>query len=139
MALSSFDNKEISPNDQTLDEMLGESSGFWSSLKEQLQEKYGPLAEEWNFSGKAYGWSFRLKQAKRVLIYMTPCEGYFLASFALGERVCSVGRNTGLQPSVVELIDSAPKYAEGRGVRIPVKTKDDVDDVVKLAGAKAAN
>lgn len=70
---------------------------------------------------------------------MTPCEGYFLASFALGEKACSAGRNAGLQPSVVEQINSAPKYAEGRGVRIPVRTKVDVDDVLKLAAAKAAN
>jgi hypothetical protein len=37
------------------------------------------------------------------------------------------------------VIDGAPKYAEGRGVRIPVRTSRDVDRVESLAALKVAN
>jgi hypothetical protein len=36
-------------------------------------------------------------------------------------------------------IDAAPKYAEGRGVRIPVQRKSDVANIEKLAAVKVAN
>ena len=97
------------------------------------------MIEEWNFSGKAYGWSFRLKQKKRTLVYMTPCRGYFLASFALGEKACLAAHAAGLPAPVLAIIDGAPKYAEGRGVRIPVRSRRDVDNVECLVAIKAAN
>lgn len=139
MALSVFEDKQNPPNDSSLKEALGPAADLWTSLKESIQSAHGPLAEEWNFSGKAYGWGFRLKEKKRALIYMTPCDGYFMASFALGEKACAAAQDAGLSASILALIEAAPKYAEGRGVRIPVRNKDDVEGVKKVAAVKAAN
>jgi hypothetical protein len=96
MALSAFDDKGSPPLDRALEEMLGRTSTLWARLKDDLQAAYGPLLEEWNFSGKAYGWSFRLKQNKRTIVYMTPCRAHFLASFALGEKACRAAHARGL-------------------------------------------
>jgi hypothetical protein len=139
MALSVFDDKQNPPGDQGLKEVLGPTADLWISLKESIQSAHGPLAEEWNYSGKAYGWGFRLKQKKRALIYMTPCEGYFLASFALGEKACAAARDASLPASLLDLIEAAPRYAEGRGVRIPVRNREDLESIRKLASIKAAN
>jgi Protein of unknown function (DUF3788) len=139
VALSAFDDKASPPEDRALEEMLGRTSSLWVRLKNDLQEAHGPLIEEWNFSGKAYGWSFRLKQKKRTIVYMTPCRAYFLASFALGEKACRAAHSAGLPAPVLAVIEGAPKYAEGRGVRIPVRTRRDVDRVESLAAIKVAN
>jgi hypothetical protein len=139
MPLSAFGDKASPPRDRALEEVLGRTSSLWSRLKHDLQETYGPLIEEWNFSGKAYGWSFRLKQKKRTLVYMTPCRAHFLASFALGEKACRAAHSAGLPATVLAVIDGAPKYAEGRGVRIPVRSRRDVDNVECLVAIKAAN
>ena len=72
--------------------MLGGTSRAWARLIDDLQSTHGQLIEEWNFSGKAYGWSFRLKQKKRILVHMTPCHGHFLVSFALGEKAYLAAR-----------------------------------------------
>jgi hypothetical protein len=64
---------------------------------------------------------------------MVPCEGYFLASFALGEKAVVAAHASDLPVSVLEVIDSAKKYAEGRGVRIEVRNPQDVSHVEKLA------
>jgi hypothetical protein len=40
---------------------------------------------------------------------------------------------------MLEVIDKAPKYAEGRGVRLEVRTSKDVDSIKKLAVIKMAN
>jgi hypothetical protein len=139
MALSVFDDKAARPGERALADTLGRTHALWASLQADLQRAYGPLIEEWNFSGPAYGWSFRLKQRKRALVYLTPCRAHFLASFALGEKAYKAARGAGLPASVLELIEAAPKYAEGRGVRIPVRTKRDLASVRSLAAIKAAN
>ncbi|MBI4878331.1 MAG: DUF3788 family protein [Planctomycetes bacterium] len=139
MALSAFDDKACPPVERTLEEALGRASGLWCRLKDDLQAAYGPLLEEWSFSGKAYGWSFRLKQKKRVLVYMTPCRAHFLASFALGEKACLAAHAMELPASLLAIIDAAPQYAEGRGVRIPVRSKRDLENVEKVAALKVAH
>ena len=66
---------------------------------------------------------------------MTPCEGYFLASFALGEKAVKAAHDSDLPTSVLRVI-SAKKYAEGRGVRLEVRNARAVRNVEKLAVIK---
>jgi hypothetical protein len=70
---------------------------------------------------------------------MAPCKGYFLASFALGEKAAKAAHESDLPVSVLQVIDNAKKYAEGRGVRLEVRRAEDVRNVGKLAVIKMAN
>ncbi len=70
---------------------------------------------------------------------MAPCQGHFLASFALGEKAVQAAHESALPAAVLEVIDRAQKYAEGRGVRLVVKTARDVRSVETLAAIKMAN
>jgi hypothetical protein len=74
-----------------------------------------------------------------VIVYLTPCAGHFLASFALGERAVRAIREAGLPAVMLSLIEAAPRYAEGRGVRIPVRTAKDVKSIRALAAIKLAS
>lgn len=138
MALSAFDDKSKPPQTADLAAILGKSLIHWNALKEILASRFS-LTEEWGYTSKSTGWGLRLRTEKRVVVYMTPCRGYFLASFALGEKAVAAARESGLPDSVLEIIDSAKKYAEGRGVRIEVRSSKDVRNVAKLAVAKMAN
>jgi Protein of unknown function (DUF3788) len=71
------------------------------------------VSTEWGFSGKTTGWGMRLKTKHRTVLYMTPCDGYFLASFALGEKAAKAAHEDDLPVSVLKVIDNAEKYAEG--------------------------
>ena len=66
-------------------------------------------------------------------------EKRFLVGFALGEKAVRAAHEAALPTSLLAVIDEAPKYAEGRGVRIEVRTKKDLDAVRKLAAVKMAN
>ena len=76
--------------------------------------------------------SLRVKQGKRNIVYLTPGEKCFTASFALGARAVEAAKQ------IVNL-DGARKYAEGTAVRIQVKKLADVDLVAKLAAIKMKN
>jgi uncharacterized protein DUF3788 len=137
VALSAFDDKARPPSPRTLGETLGRTSALWRALIDALQSAHGSLAEEWRFAGQAWGWSFRLNQPKRTLVYLTPCRGHFLAGFALGEKACAAAQTARLPARILAILDAAPRYAEGRGVRIPVRTRADVKAVLTLAALKA--
>ena len=119
--------------------MLGSTCVFWNELKRLIASRFTPLSIEWGFTSNKTGWGLRLKREKRTILYMIPCEGYFVASFALGEKAVKAARETDLPISVLEVIDAAKKYAEGRGVRLEVRSAEDVRNVAKLAVVKIAN
>ena len=140
MSLSILDDKSVRPTQRLLREVLGKAYSLWTALENDLEKEYGPLAGEWSYSGQAYGWFYRIKslrtKAKRTVVYMTPQRSSFLASFALGEKACARALSAGLSPALLKLIDAAPRYAEGRGVRIPVRTAKDLREVLVVAACK---
>jgi hypothetical protein len=139
MALSAFEDRATPPTEQALTQALGRAARAWGLVKERVGQQCEPLREEWAFAGAQFGWSLRLKHGQRVIVYMTPGRGQFLASFVLGEKACAAARAAGLPASVLALIEAAPKYAEGRGFRMPVRTVKDADAVSKLAAIKLAH
>jgi hypothetical protein len=139
MALSAFDDKAEKPTKRNLKMTLGRSGGHWDSLIAYIASEYAPLDTEWNFAGAAWGWSLRLKQKKRTVLYMTPCQKYFYVGFVLGEKAVKAARNAGLPDTVLSLITQAKNYAEGRAVRLEVRNKKDLENTKKLANIKMAN
>jgi uncharacterized protein DUF3788 len=139
MALSAFDDKSRQPSDQQLTAILGSSSVPWNELRRVIASRFDPVSEEWGFTSKSTGWGLRLKQKARIILYMTPCRGYFLVSFALGEKAVKAAHESDLPIAILKIIDSAKKYAEGRGVRLEIRNSDEVESVAKLAAIKIAN
>ena len=136
MALSAFDDKAKPPRPADLAATMGRSSAHWTGLISHLAAEYAPLTEKWGFSGAQWGWSLRLIQKKRTILYLTPREKHFLVGFVLGERAVAAARQAGLPDAVEKAIETAPRYAEGRGVRLEVRTKKEVEAVKKLARIK---
>jgi hypothetical protein len=129
MALSIFDDKSKPPKDAELATALKDSFLFWNELKKLITLRFKPLSIEWGFTSKTTGWGMRLNNKDRTILYMTPREGHFLASFALGEKAVKAAHEDDLPVSVLKVIDNAKKYAEGRGVRLEVRNGRDVRNV----------
>lgn len=138
MALSVFDDKSVPPSEGALQTALGVTAELWRELIRRISVRFSPLEEVWGFSSKATGWGLRLKHRERTILYMTPCKDYFLASFALGEKAVRTAQESGLPRAVLNVIDRAPRYAEGRGVRLEIRKRRDLSAVESLAAAKMA-
>jgi hypothetical protein len=136
VALSVFVDRSEPPDDKELKGALGKTYALRTDLQKAIAGQHAPLTIEWGCASKSAGWGLRLKKEKRAVLYMTPCKGYFLASFALGEKAVKLAHESGLPASVLKVIDEAPKYAEGRGVRFEVRTKSDVQNILKLVAVR---
>jgi hypothetical protein len=139
MALSAFDDKSKKPGTGELERILGRTSAHWNSLKTHIAAEYPPLDDTWNFAGAKYGWSLRLKQKKRTVLYMTPCKKHFLVGLVLGEKAVRAAHDSSLPGTILKVIDEARKYAEGRGIRIEVRNKGVLKSIKELAAIKMAN
>lgn len=137
MPLSAFADKAHPPDERSLGKTLGKSHAAWDALRKD--PALSGLREEWGFTSTSTGWGFRLRDDKRVIVYMTPQDGRFLASFALGEKAVAAARDAGLSAALLAAIDAAPRYAEGRGVRVEVRTVKDARAIAALARIKRAS
>jgi len=139
MALSALDDKSQEPRMADLENTLGRSFTYWNSLVSHIETTFPPLEKIWGFAAAKWGWSLRLKRKKRTVLYMTPCHKHFLVGFVLGEKAVKAAHACTLPDSILAVIDQAPKYGEGRGFRIEVRTMPELAAVKKLASVKMAN
>jgi len=136
MALSHFGDKAHRPSEDEVRTALGPTYALWQEVEQLVTSAAPAAAREWGYTGASTGWGLRLKQGKRVLLYMTPGDAHFLASLALGEKAVAAAYQQRLPAPVLKLLDEAPKYAEGRGVRLAVRHPHDVCHVAHLIALK---
>ncbi len=135
---NAFIAKTVQPTPVEVSSALGPATEPWKNLIDWLAEQ--DVAEpEWKSSGKKYGWSLRLKHKKRNILYLSPCEGCFRVAFILGDKAVAAARQSDLAKSTLKLLDEAPRYPEGTGLRLMMETAMDLAEVRKLALLKLAN
>jgi hypothetical protein len=139
MPPSALIDKSRIPQDDEVAAVLGRAATLWTSLRESLSAQYAPLSAAWKFSGAKYGWSLQLKQKQRTLLYLIPNQGCFTAAFAFGEKAVAAAHASKLPAALLDLIDNAKKYPEGRAVRVEIQAKKDLAAVEKLAAIKMAS
>ncbi len=126
------------PAQEAVAAALGSTAEVWEQLVQWLAQQ-GVTGQEWKSSGRKYGWSLRLQFKKRNIVYLAPCKDCFRVALVLGERAVEAARNCGLSKSAMQLLDEAPRYAEGTGVRLMVNSAKDLATVKKLALVKIVN
>lgn len=136
--LSAFADKAQPPDDATLARVLGPAWAAWVDLLGRLGTRVPDHTTRWRYTGGRVGWGLRVSQDTRIVLSLIPREGSFLASVALGERAVRTLQERGLPADVLEVVDAAPRYAEGRGVRLPVTAVEQVPDVLELVTIKLA-
>lgn len=135
---SVFMNPDIHPTEAEMQDKLDGSYEIWKFIESHVLGENPILIAEWNFGGKKFGWNFRIKDKKRAIIYMLPREGFFKVAFVFGDKAFEAVMQSSVLEQIKNDLASAKKYAEGRGVRIEVKGKSVVDDILQLVGIKQA-
>lgn len=136
--VNAFIGKTTKPTETEVVAALGSTAALWKQLVEWMAEQ-GATIQEWNSYSPKAGWALKLKQKKRTIVYLAPCAGHFRIAFILGERAVAAARQSNLSKSTLKLLDEAPRYPEGTGVRLMVKATKDLAAIKKLALIKMAN
>ena len=62
-----------------------------------------------------------------------------MVSLVLSDKALMAAKETNLPTAVAEVIDAAPRYPEGNGVRLLVHRAGDLRPIQKIAAIKLAN
>lgn len=133
---SIFTDRRREPDEAELANGIGnESLARWKELENFVTLTSKDSSPEWSFSGDKYGWSFRIKDKKRAIIYLLPRDGFFKAAFVFGDRACEYIFQSNISSQIRQELQEARKYTEGRGIRISViddKVMDDIKELIKI-------
>jgi hypothetical protein len=136
---SIFLDKSLKPTNEMLSGALGQSYKYWEEIKNSLENQYGPLIEEWKYYSATSGWTLKLLLKKRNLFFFAPCEKYFRLAFIFGDKAVSAVEKSDLPLKMVQELKSAKRYVEGRGLRLEIKKKTDVKNIITLVAIKINN
>src|SRR6185369_9227903 len=115
---------------------LGRAKPVWDQLQTDMAEAGGVDRHEWKCHSPKWGWSLRLLRKKRTILWLSPSTGYFQVAFILGDKAMQATRSARLPKRIVALLSKAPKYPEGTGVRIDVRSARDLPALKILAAIK---
>lgn len=136
MTENAFINKTKPPTNAELAAALGAAKPIWDELLTSVAQECGATVREWKSYSLKYGWALRAKRKDRTIIWLAPSQDCFEVLFILGEAAMVAARQTRLPLRVLRIVNEAPKYPEGSGVRLRVKSLRDLAAVKKLARIK---
>jgi hypothetical protein len=136
MPHSIFLDPTYCPTDIQLTEALGENYRFWETVRDGALKSGKVETEGWHFGGENFGWSYRISDKKRVLIYLLPRDGFFKVAFVFGEKAIEEVKKSAINSNLIEELIAAKKYAEGKGIRFSVSTKDETLDALEFLRVK---
>ena len=136
---SIFTEKEITPSQKDLKKALGSTFPIWQELQEYTKKSYPGAVEEWNFSSPKYGWSFRVKDNKRVIIYLLPRDRFFKVAMVFGQKATDDILKSSVSDVIKKTLQDAKVYAEGRGIRIDITDKTLTADIKTLIAIKLSH
>lgn len=134
-----FLDKAAPPSDADLAAMLGPAAAAWQRIVTDAAAICPNAKPAWKHYAGKYGWVFLFRDKKRNLMYLSPREKAFVASLALSEAGVAAAEESTLPEAVKEQIREAPKYPEGRAVRVTVTSPRQAATVVKLLALKCAS
>jgi len=134
--ISIFPDKANQPTSKDVAEKLESLFPLWEQIYQLVYQKYPSGAEDWNYPGKKYGWSFRIKDKKRAIIYFLPRDGYFKVAFVFGQKAYDEIMQSNISEAIKTDLSQAKKYAEGRGVKIDIRDNRLIPDIEKLIDIK---
>lgn len=122
----------------TTDLQIGMEATFtiWKEIEAFLHEVYPKVEPKWHFTSAKMGWSFRMNDSKRVLIYLLPRDKYFKVAMVFGQKATDLVLESTISESIKSELKAAKVYAEGRGIRIDIKEDSLLEDVKKLIQIK---
>ena len=131
-----FNNKELQPTDEMLTAALGETKELLDSIVRFIETEFGESHIEWKYYGAKLGWSLKVFNNKRNVVFIGPEDGYFRVAFVFGEKAYQEIRRSNLPDSIKQQVSESKVYVEGRGLRLEIRNKTHVEPVWQLIRIK---
>lgn len=124
--------KPAEPTARLVKQQLGKQYKFY----EALLAAHPDLRPEWKYYGEKYGWSLKLFEKKRNLVFISTRDGELHIAFTFGDRQYEEVLKSDVAPDIKQQLSEARRYVEGRGLRLVVANAKDLQTVEQLLAIK---
>ena len=124
------------PSKTELKDTLGSALPLWEGIIQSAETAHAPLTKLWKPSKAEFGRMCLLQHKKRTLLYVTPDRDKVWIAMVLGERAYQLALSSSLPDGIKKLFLEARPYAEGRGIRFPISSPNDLSPIAKLLEIK---
>src|ERR1035438_5883443 len=108
---NAFLGRSAQPTEAELTTSLGSSAKPWKDFIQWMADKEGVVEQEWKgICVHKYGWSLRLKQKSRNVVYLGPGNGCFMVSFVLSDKALAAAKAAHLPQTVADALAAALRY-----------------------------
>ena len=136
---NAFIGQREQPTETELTKALGPSRQVWQQLLSELAEQVGVMTTEWKCYSVKMGWAVRVMRGKRTVLWLSPFQGCFGVTFIFGAKAMTALEKCKLPKRITRILSEAPKYPEGTGVLLQVKSAREISTLKKLAAIKVAS
>jgi hypothetical protein len=134
-----FPEKSKMPDDKALAGALGKRWKLYKKMSRYLEDDFGDIRKEWKFYMKKTGWTLRILQEKRAILYLGPQKSFFKVTFVFGKKAQEVVEKSDLPDHIKKTLRDAKQYMEGKGLQLDIKLVRDLNIVKKLIRIKLEN
>lgn len=138
MDISIFTDKSMAPDEESLADALKETYPYWVEIGDYVKSVYPAVMADWNYPGPKFGWSYRMKDKKRAILYLLPRDTCFKVAFVFGLKAFDRIMASDISDFIKNELAAARVYAEGRGIRIEVRGAEILDDIKQLIDFKVS-
>ncbi len=137
---NAFKGNANQPSEAELAAARGPSAKLWNEFIQWMAKEEGVAGQEWKgICVNKYGWSLRLKQKSRNVVYLGPGLDCFMVSFVLNDKALKTAKELRLPMAVADALAASPRYPEGNALRLIVHRAGDLPAIRKIAMIKLAN
>jgi hypothetical protein len=131
-----FNNKQLQPTDEMLASALGETKELLDSIVQFIKTEFGESHIEWKYYGAKIGWSLKIFNKKRNVVFLGPEDGYFRVAFSFGEKAYQEIMKSDLPDSIKQQLLESKVYVEGRVLRLEIREKANAEPLWQLIRIK---
>ena len=134
-----FNSKLQQPTDEMLASALGETKKILDDIISFIKAEFGESHIEWKYYGAKFGWSLKIYNKKRNVVFVGPEDGYFRLAFTFGQKAYIEIINSNLPDSIKQQLIEAKVYVEGRPLRLEIRNQKDAEPLWQLIKIKLNN
>jgi hypothetical protein len=133
---SCFLDRTHEPSRASVRKVLARALPAWDDLEAHLAETYGLKGSLHFMYGERYGWALRFYRSSRLILAMYPNRSHLTVQVILGRAQIAVATAMALPPFIVNVLEAAKDYPEGKWLFIPVRSVKSARELRDLIALK---
>jgi hypothetical protein len=134
-----FNDILFQPTDEMLASALGETKEIFDTIVRFIGTEFGDSHIQWKHYGSKIGWSIKILNKKRNVMFVGPEDGYFRVAFAFGQKAYLEIIESNLSDEIKQQITNGKVYVEGRPLRLEIRNQSDAEPLWQLIKIKLKN